>query len=788
MKSSVSAFAISLSFATPVFAQDESAAEAGHDTNTIVVTAQFREQSVQDTPIAITAVTGESLAARSQTSIADLGAAAPNVNLSEATGIQGNAISAFIRGIGQEAASFALEPGVGIYIDDIYYGTTFGAVMDLTDLDRVEILRGPQGTLAGKNSLGGAIRLFSQRPVGDGRGFVEATYGSYDRMDIRASADIAVAEDLFARFSVVRSGRDGFFRQLDYGCVNPGEGFDSEHPPGDCEIGREGGKDLTALRAAVRYAPVDSPFEINIVADVSRDHSDPLPAKLTGPLNPNVRSYVPGDPFAGVPFDDRFLTGPEEYANYANNDASGNFTTVLGFPYQVEPGTFTDEQQNSAEAWGIAATIDVDLSDSLTLTSITGYREASGVTIADVDGSPVNVIKSRIGRSHEQFTQEVRLSGQVDDLIDFTVGAFYYDAHDVEDQRIQLPIFFYDFLTDDPSDNRSIAGFAHVEVHATEDLTLIGGLRYTDDKKTYSFSRANPDGSPIGTVSVGDMLPPLNVIILGLDGLSSTFVDDRVDYRAGVNYRFSPEFMAYAQVSTGYKGGGVNPQPFVPDQVQPFEPETLTNYEIGFKSDFLDRRVRLNVAAFRSYYENIQRVVYFCPESSSTACGQTKNVADARYTGLEAELFLEPVDDFTIDASVAYLDAEYTDIVDVNSLVTLGMRPPFASEWQLSAGMQYAIDLGGSGSLTPRLDFNYLSEFYYQALNGPFNLIPGRSLVNARITYETEDGDWALSASATNLLDNYYFVAAADNIPSLGNAASFVGRPQEFAITVTRRF
>ncbi len=786
LKGSVSG--VALLCASPAFAQTANPAETEIDDNTILVTAQFRQQSVQDTPIAITAISGDTLAARSLNSVADLGAAAPNVNLSEATGIQGNAISAFIRGIGQEAASFALEPGVGIYIDDIYYGTTFGAVMDLTDLERVEILRGPQGTLAGKNSLGGAIRLFSRRPDGDGGGFVEATYGSFNRMDARATANFTIAEDLFARFSVVRNSRDGYFSLLDFGCANPGQGFVSDRPAGDCEIGREGGKNLTAFRAAVRYAPAGSPFELNIVADVSRDRSDTLPAKLTAPLNPNVRSYVPGNPFAGVPFDSRFLTPAGSYTSYANGDPSGNYTTVFGFPYQVAPGIFTDEQENSADAWGLAATIDYDLSDDLTLTSITGYREASGATVADVDGAPTSIIKSRIGRSHEQFTQELRLSGQIGDAVDFTVGSFYYNAHDIEVQRIQIPVFVYDFLTDDPSDNRSIAGFAHVEYHATDDLTVIGGLRYTDDKKTYSFSRANPDGSPIGTVSIGDMLPPLNFLIVGLDGLSSTFAGDRLDYRLGVNYRFSDQFMAYAQVATGYKGGGVNPQPFVPDQVDPFNPETLTTYEVGFKSDLFDRRLRLNVAAFRSYYHDIQRVVYFCPESTSTACGQTKNIADARYTGLEIEAFVEPVDGFTIDGSLAYLDAEYSRIIDAGSFVNLTDRPPFASEWQASVGAQYVVDLGGSGSITPRVDWNYLSQFYYQAVIGPFNSVPGRSLVNARITYESGDGDWSLSGSVTNLTDKYYYVAAADNVASLGNAASFVGRPQEWALTVTRRF
>src|SRR5690606_4250379 len=238
------------------------AAQAGADE--IIVTAQFRTQRLQDTPIAITAVSGDLLEARSQTSIVDIGNFAPNVNLSQAAAIQGNAISAFIRGIGQEDASFALEPGVGIYIDDIYYGTTFGAVMDLTDLDRVEVLRGPQGTLAGKNSLGGAIKLFSRKPDGSDDGYVEATYGAYDRVELRGSAGFTVADGLYARFSGVASRRDGFFKELDYGCVNPGDGIPATTTDKDCVIGRAGGHELFGLRGAIRYAPAGSPIEINV--------------------------------------------------------------------------------------------------------------------------------------------------------------------------------------------------------------------------------------------------------------------------------------------------------------------------------------------------------------------------------------------------------------------------------------------------------------------------------------------------------------------------------------------
>ncbi|WP_241763660.1 TonB-dependent receptor plug domain-containing protein [Sphingobium xenophagum] len=179
--------------AGPALAQDASAPEQAADQSNqsadIIVTAQFRQQNLQDTPIAITAVSSETLAARSQTSVTDLGQFAPNVALAPATSLQGNSVAAFIRGVGQLDSSFALEPGVGIYIDDIYYGTTYGAVMDLTDLERVEVLRGPQGTLAGKNSVGGAVKLFSKKPDATAGGFIEATYGSYDRLELRGSAN-----------------------------------------------------------------------------------------------------------------------------------------------------------------------------------------------------------------------------------------------------------------------------------------------------------------------------------------------------------------------------------------------------------------------------------------------------------------------------------------------------------------------------------------------------------------------------------------------------------------------
>ncbi|MBO9581698.1 MAG: TonB-dependent receptor [Sphingobium sp.] len=794
------------------------------DAADIVVTAQFRTQRLQDTPIAITAMNSATLQARSQTNIVDIGQFAPSVNLSNAASFNGNAVAAFIRGIGQEQASFAFEPGVGIYIDDVYYGTTFGAALDLTDLDRVEVLRGPQGTLAGKNSLGGAIKLFSKKPDGNGGGFAEATYGSYNRMEVRASGNFTIAPGLYARVSGVARRRDGFVKQLDFGCVYPAGGTATfvdaggvsrpVNPPlaqggipagtatDNCVVGREGGGNLFALRASLRYAPTGSPLEVNVTIDHSRDDSEQVATKLAVATNPlslaNSRSYFAANPAGGIPFDNRFITGARSYTNFANYSASGNYTTVFGTPYQVAPGTFTDRPENSANSWGIAGTVDYDLGGGFSIKSITAYRKAWGTSVTDSDGTPVNVLKQRLDNTHKQFTEELRISGKIGSIADLTIGGFYYKANDLARYRIQIPIDLFDFLTDDPVSNRSIAAFGHLELHATERLNLIAGLRYTDDKKTYTFHRLNPDGVPIGfrpgeeIISVPSPVPvfPLNALnglVAGLNGAASTAKDQRVDYRAGINYRFSDALMAYAQMSTGYKGGGINSQPFVLDQVQPFSPEKLTTYEAGFKSDLFDRRVRLNGAAFLSNYSDIQRTVFFCPESTSTQCAQTKNIADARYKGIELETTVRPLDGLTFDGSLTYIHAEYTKIKDASAGITLGMAPPFASEWQASAGIQYSFDLVG-GRLTPRADWSYLSDFFYNAQNRPENKVPGRDLFNARLTYETGDGAWSVSAAVTNLFDKFYEVGVGENIAGLGNSNTVLGRPREWSLSVRRKF
>ena len=753
----------------------------------IIVTAQFRNQRLQDTPIAITAQTAAKLEAKSITAITDLTATAPNVNLSTATGLNGSAVNAYIRGVGQNDSNFALEPGVGIYIDDVYYGTTFGAILDLTDLDRVEVLRGPQGTLAGKNSIGGSVKLFTKKPDASGGGFVEATTGRYGRADLRASAAFTIADGLYARISGVSKHTDGYMDLLDFGCVNPGQGIDAQQS-GNCKTGTEGGIDVKGIRGALRYAPDGSPLEINIVADYAKNDSEQIATKLIYANNPNIRSYDATNPFAGVPLDSRFLTGAKSYTSYANYSSGGNYTTPfcapgLGcFPYQVAPGGFQTSPKSTAEGKGVSGTIDYKLTDTLSLKSITAYRKADGVTGIDLDGSPLEVLLQQFDYHHKQFTQELRLSGKVGTFADFTIGGYYYDGRDRLSGRVQIPNVQFDFLQNDPVRNKSKSVFAHVELHPTSKLNVIGGIRYTDDSKSYLFHRLNPDGTVPSGIPFTN-----NWLLVGLDGVVGTYSGDRIDYRIGANYRFSSALMVYGQVSTGYKGGGVNPRPYVPDQVKPFNPETITAWEGGFKSDLFDRHLRLNGAAFYNIYKNIQITRYACPESLSTTCAEPANAGDAHVWGLEGEATVEPVRGLSLDGSFGYLNFKYTR-VDPTTFVTLGYKAPFNPSWQASAGIQYKADLASAGTITPRLDWNYQSSFYFNSVNNPYNLVDARSLFNLRVTYESRDGDWQLSTGLTNLFNKFYYIGKSENIANYGLDTGAVGRPREWFVTVRRRF
>lgn len=772
---------ISSLFVAPSFAQG-----SDNQADEVIVTAQFRAQNLQDTPIAITSVTGEMLEARSQTDVTQIAQQAPNVLLTQNGDAYGASMVATIRGIGASDFNPALEPGVGIYVDDVYYATLTGGVMDLLDLERLEILRGPQGTLSGRNSIGGAIKMYSKRPGSGEGGYLAAAYGSRNRIDLRGGVDFNITEGVDMRLSGVNKRQKGYVERLDFGCVNPpgqnpdinpANGIPAILPPGagSCVLSREGEVNYSAVRGQLRLRPSDS-IDINIIGDYTYDDRAGTPSVIiplyddsgniispNRPVDPRINPY--GDAF---PLDSRWVCG--QFCNYANfrNPASGNFAE------------FSTDGRTRFEGWGVSGQIDWTLADNLALTSITAYRTYDS-SFTNEDLTPLAGYLGLSILDFWFFSQEIRLNGSLgeNEEIQYTVGGYYSDQESVYTARQEFRDSIGAFFQRDPVPMTTKAVFGHVAWNTPiEGLTLNGGLRYTKEKKTYTFLRTTPLGAP-------------HPILGGLTEARGVYDAGQWDYRANLQYRWSSNLMTYAQVATGYKGGGINPRPFQPQQAIPVGTEKLTGYEIGLKSDLFDRRLRLNVAGFLSKYKDIQLTTSACPPALGIPCLIVANAGDAEMKGFEVEASLRPADGLMIDASFSHLDFDYTRLA-TGVTGTTGPRltddRPFSPAWKWSAGVQYRADLGNAGSLTPRVDVSYQGRAYMAPRNEKLNEIQAFTIANARLTWRNVDEDLEASLEVTNIFDLYYFRTGSTAVDDPTFISGQPGRPREWAISVKKKF
>lgn len=840
------ALAIGL-LATPAMAQtadEEGAAEAPAPAgNEIIVTAQFREQKLQDIPLAITAVNAEMLEARGQSDISDVARQAPNVTLAAQNQEYGSGLIAYIRGIGQNDPNFALEPGVGIYVDDVYLPTLTGSLLDLMDVERVEVLRGPQGTLAGRNSIGGAIKMYSQKPRGDNSGSIEVTYGSYDRLDFRGMIDLGISENLAIRVSGVSRNEDGYIKRLDYNLTHPGTTVPTQAPGSSPVLGTLGGHSIAAGKIALKWEPSDT-IEVNVSADYTRERNEPgvatlLYANAAGLLNNDpTRPWLAGTDGNPVPYNCMFvpygvnscdtLTGYDpRYVTYAT------FANLYPGDSQMPYKPFVLDPHADLDNYGVAATVDVELSPNLALKSISAWRKYESDWSYDVDGAPLQANGLNQNQTNEQWSQELRLSGQVaDGLVDFTVGGFYFETDGFYTGRIDIPYAGLDFIHGpDPTPSENKALFANVTLNLTDDFHLTGGIRQSWDKKEYAYRRRNPDLSPIegpcnfflgapvaGPTGIGNQP---NCLLFGIDGTTATFKNNKTDWRIAADYRFSDEFMVYSQVATGYRAGGFNPRPYFASQAQPHVPETITSYEVGFKSDLLGRLVRLNGAAFYFDYANIVLLSNYCQDleaqGQATPCLRPTNVGSAKVKGFELEMSAYPVEGLSLDGSLSYLDFQYKEIdANAGTGVALDDITPYTPEWQYSFGIQYDMEGPFGGETSIRFDGAYQSKIYTEAGNvdellvsstnaravpfsqagggGPIdtlvadNKIEGYFLANARLGWKSGDGDWEAAVEVQNLFDKYYLTTKVNDAYAVGHVYGSPGKPRTWALTVKRSF
>ncbi|MES2698702.1 MAG: TonB-dependent receptor [Pseudomonadota bacterium] len=820
---------IAIACTTTAFAQDQE--EDTSSIGDIIVTATRQSTNLQDTPIAITAVTSEDLATRGITNVAELTAVVPNAQFQRTQGAFGPGVSGLIRGIGSGDTNIGGENAIAYYIDDIYYPLVLGANFDLLDIDHIEVLRGPQGTLFGRNALAGAVNIVARAPnPNQASGYIEATGGAFDRVDLRAGFNLPLAENAALRFSGLTKNRDGFVRILDFTCEMQRRGtpqlagsFPTSNPlatnqpnfaANDCTIGRLGGEQTYGARTSLLWEPT-SDITLTLTGDYIRDKSENAPDHVVdidpARVSTNLRSQAN---YWGLVIDDRFETGDmyTTYTTYNDRIAAGtiipgntyyNGTVVNGRPTR---GGYAFDPHVSIKNWGVSAKLEWSVSDTMNLTAVYGHRDLQEYHAFDTDGMPLVVEHTVNDNSLSYDVAELRLTGE-SELADWVVGGFYFDSHGEQHAALvqgatggQRSIF----TTYDPT---SKAVFANATIRPFgERLGIVLGGRYSDDRKVVNFSNL---------VDISPSASDIRFIVVPEQTL--------VSWKAGLNFQATPEALFYASAATGNSLPGFNARPLQPSQVSQFDGNNNIAYEVGGKLDLFNRMVRLNAAAFYTDFKNRPATIGGAealldssgnrvsgnqqlialpggPDGSTqcstvtlpgptgiTCIGRTyyRNLP-AKIRGFEVEYTIAPIDGLMINGSVGYSKFTSPDIAQ--RAVNQRQNSPY---WTANAGVQYEIAAGGlGGTITPRVDWTFQSSQVVSGTSTKYNyLLPDRSLVNARLTYQNDDGDLSLSLGVTNLFDNQYYVNVFD-YQTLGYPQTDAqpGRPREWYLTVRREF
>ncbi|MFD0847859.1 TonB-dependent receptor [Sphingosinicella xenopeptidilytica] len=766
----------------PALAQDAAPAQAEADTGgleTITVTARRRAESLQDTPIAISAVTSEGLAQRGIETVTQIGDFTPNVKFNSSVPVSAsNATAAiFIRGIGQNDYQLSADPGVGLYLDGVYISRGVGNVLDVMNVERIEVLRGPQGTLFGRNTIGGAVSVVTQKPTDTLGGNFEVSTGSHNRVQLKGILNLPLAEGIYSSVAGFYHKRDGYVKGVVDGAPDLGD------------------TDNLAGRFALRLEP-SSNLTIDLAVDGSRTRENSAPNVMlrVDENAPAAQAWNAAYSGAGAicadPLNPARLTDQRCYNSQwalAPYRHGGTFSAISDVFANGNPKPY--QSGSDVDIWGISGTIEWKITDDLTLKSITAYRKVTGFWTRDSDHSPASIVQTNSDWKQDQFSEELQLLGEAGDgRLNWVVGGYY--SSESGNHKDLVNLIDAVFLSGAVLDGESLAFFGQATYEIVDNLNLTAGIRWTEDKKTFGNANQyvveagfltgqpfNPDGSGLQN---GDPL-------MGPLGQTATITDRAWTPMVSLAYRWSPELLTYVSYSEGFKGGGFTQRVFPPFAFIPsFKPETSTTYEFGFKSDLAGRTLRLNGAAFLNDYDDLQVTVN---DPTLGFAPIIQNAAKARIKGIELELEARPVDALRIEAGIGYLDAKYrrVDIRALNAGVTTDTKLQNAPKWTLSAGISYLIEAPGLGSFQPRVDWSYRSRVYNDAVNNPLLVQDGYHLVNASIAFNDESERWGLSLGVKNLTKEVYLGSGyADAFG--GITEGVYGRPREWYLSARYKF
>ena len=752
--------------AAPASAQTtdtDQAAPVVDDDNVIVVTARRREESIQDVPLSITAISGEALAKSGTLEITEIAQEVPNLTLEVSRGTN-TTLTAFIRGVGQQDPVAGFEAGVGLYVDDIYLNRPQGAVLDIYDVERIEVLRGPQGTLYGRNTIGGAIKYVTAALPDETEIKVRGTYGSYNQADLIVTASTPVSDSLKVGVSGARLSRGGFGDNLVQ------EGVENYN------------KDVWGARGTIEFD--NAPLFIRVSGDYVKDNSDPRQG----------HRLLPGA-FSGAP--------------------------VLDDVYDTRAGLDVVDQE--VEAYGGGLTIAYELNDTMTVKSITGYRKDHSTTPIDFDSLPQADLDVPAIYRNKQFSQELQFLYEGDRLSG-VLGAYYLDASaftafDVALfttgalPAVGLPGLNAQTLGD--VDTKTWSIFGDFTYDLTDQFSLSVGGRYTWDKRTSRILRTTFVGG------YSDLFPPTDAVPIAVTSDfngSATFKE--FTPRASLSFKPNDNHTFYATYSKGFKGGGFDPRgqtSQAPDldgdgdidyadqyEFLSFAPETVDSYEIGWKASLLDDSLFISLAAFKGDYTDVQIPGSVGVDSngdgiSDSFVGITSNAGDADVNGVEFEgravvgrNFAGPGSRLTFNWALGVLDAKYNTFIDALGNDVADQRvfqntPDVTVNTGFDLGIPVAsgiVDFLGSVSL--RSD---ASQF---ELPGPLDQ-DGYALVDASIVYTDDSDRWSIGIHGKNLFDQRYIVSGYDFVTGSvlgleGNLTAFYGDPRRVFVTGQVKF
>jgi iron complex outermembrane receptor protein len=742
----------------------------------IVVTARRREERLQDTPIAVTALSAAALDRQQIVSTTDLDKVAPNLQFHSYGTLTGNnsAAQVFIRGIGQTDATPAVDPGVGIYIDEVYMGRSVGGAMEFRDIANVQILRGPQGTLFGRNTIGGAVLLTTNSPGEDAGSSVRLGLGEDNLHELFAAFDLPINEQWSARLSLGGRERDGYVTRASDGA----------------DLGDE---KMYTGQAALRWKPADA-LAFTLRGDYTNEDENGSPfvfrAMNEAATFVGAASIAAGCPNILDPFPPPLLVGPLADPRCGNDaQALGSFRNGGTYPASSE-----------LENRGVSLVARWDVNEMLAFKSITADRRLDWSGTRDADNTPLLILHTNYTSESEQFSQE--LQALIDsERLDGVVGLYYFDEDSFDRVLVQLgnPGTSYD--TQRVSlDAKAKAAFTEWTFKFTDALSATAGVRYTEETKglqgiLFNVSPATaPEPSPPSALCPFAGPPPTQTgcLFVSTNRFERKFSSTTAS--ASLQYRFNERLMTYLSWSQGFKSGGFNQRyNAAPPSNAPisFADETAESWELGFKTDPLDG-LRVNVAVFSTSYDDIQMTYRL------GVVPLLFNAGAASIDGAELEVAFAPTADLQLDASIGYLDAKFDSItapppfgtVAPTATATLASRLPFTPEWQGHVGASYTFHLSPRWSLTPRVDVSYTDEQFFDAGNSvEIAQDEAVTLLNASLALETDDAKWRFVLSGNNLTDELYPVAGTSSLTTASGYAEIIyARPRTLAFSITRNF